>query len=94
MKKRLLILVAVAALMVMTLAIPASANQSDCEGSLHPGHCGYVASGMKNTNAAPVNHFHRGVDLAPLYATGAGEWGKAVSAAAKGQGLPKAHAPG
>ena len=92
MKKRLLILVAVAALMVMTLAIPASANRADCQGSLHPGHCGYVASGMKNANAAPVNHFHTGG--APLYDTGAGEWGKAVSSAAKGRGLPKAHSPG
>ncbi len=89
MKKRLITLVAAAALATVGMAVPASANQSDCDGSIHPGHCGYLASEMRNTNAAPVNHFHTGGD--PLYLPGPGGWGKAVSAAAKGQGLKKAH---
>jgi hypothetical protein len=89
MRKRIIILLAVTALFVMALAIPAAANPVCDDARIHPGHCGYVASGQQNSNAAPVNHFHTGGD--PLYAPGAGGWGEAVSAAAKGQGLKKAH---
>lgn len=89
--RRLIVLVAVMALMV--IALPAAANPVCGDATIHPGHCGYVASGQQNSNAAPVNHFHTGEDgTGPsLYPVGAGEWGKAVSAATKGQGLKKAH---
>ena len=85
--RRLIVLVAVMALMV--IALPAAANPVCDDARIHPGHCGYVASGQQNSNAAPVNHFHTGGD--PLYPAGAGGWGMAVSDAAKGQGLKKAH---
>jgi hypothetical protein len=94
MKTRLGILITVIAMAIMTLALPASADQSDCVGSTHPGHCGYVASGGANYGAPPVNHFHApNGDVAPVpgYEPGAGGWGALVSEAAKGQGLKKAH---
>ena len=87
--RRLIVLLAVLALMVM--ALPAAANPVCDDAKIHPGHCGYIASGQQNTNAAPVNHFHGvGPDF-PLYGMGAGGWDEAVSEAAKGQGLKKAH---
>jgi hypothetical protein len=86
--RRLIVVLAVLALMVM--ALPAAANPVCGDAKIHPGHCGYIASGQQNTNAAPVNHFHTD-EGGPLYPAGAGGWGMAVSDAAKGQGLKKAH---
>ncbi len=81
----------VAIAMAFATAPAALAGGNSDVAKTHPGHQGYLASGGKNINAAPVNHFaaHGG----PGYDGGAGGWGAAVSYAAKTyKGLPNAHA--
>ena len=90
MGRKASVLIAAIAMAFATAPAAFAAGNSDVA-HVHPGHQGYLASGGKNINAAPVNHFaaHGG----PGYDAGPGGWGAAVSDVAKAcKGLKNAHA--
>ena len=91
--RRLIVLLAVLALMVM--ALPAAANPVCGDAKIHPGHCGYIASGQQNSKRCagePLPHWRGWSRFSAQYpARVPGVGAMAVSDAAKGQGLKKAH---
>lgn len=75
-----------AGLMVASAGMASAAGMSDTA-QIHPGHQGYIESGMKG-GGVPAAHFHGGVP----YPTGPGGWGATVSMTAKtSKGIPHAH---
>lgn len=86
--KRAVAAVGIAAGLVLASAGMASAAGMSDAAQTHPGHQGYIMSGMKG-GGVPAAHFHGG---AP-YPTGPGGWGATVSETAKSsKGIPHAHA--
>ena len=88
--KKTIIAAAIAAATTIGFSATAAAEGKSDLVQVHPGHWGYVQTGG-NGGGVPAAHFHNDDCFPGCYPTGPGGWGKTVSDAAKGGGIPGAH---